>query len=109
MKQPVGTLISRWIFLTGHRAQDKLSFTRDSSDAGRGVRRKEGVLTRRVFLIGEVVVPCVLLLPALFITPSIFVFFFMSSNVSESTRSKASVCFSVPLRTHSLPEAEASE
>lgn len=46
MKQRVGTPISRWILLTGHRAHDKLSFTRDSSDAGRGVRRKGGVLTR---------------------------------------------------------------
>lgn len=56
MKQRVGTLISRWILLTGHRAHDKLSFTRDSSDAGRGVRRKGGVLTRwGVVLIGAVV------------------------------------------------------
>lgn len=60
MKQRVGTLISRWILLTGHRAHDKLSFTRDSSDAGRGVRRKGGVFTRRgVVLIGAVVVRCV--------------------------------------------------
>lgn len=60
MKQRVGTLISRWILLTGHRAHDKLSFTRDSSDAGRGVRRKGGVLTwRGVVLIGAVGVRCV--------------------------------------------------
>lgn len=41
MKQCVGTLISRWTILTGHRPHDKLPFTLDSPDAGRGVHRKE--------------------------------------------------------------------
>lgn len=40
MKVCVGTLISRWITLTGHRPQAKLSVTLDLSVAGRGVRKK---------------------------------------------------------------------
>lgn len=45
MKQCVGTLISRWIIFTGRRAQAKLSFTVDLSDAGQGVHIKGAVLT----------------------------------------------------------------